>query len=628
MAAKKNTKEHTSSHSETFEFGAQTGKILQLVIHSLYAHKDIFLRELISNASDACDKLRYEALTTPALVNEDPLKITVTASEKDNTLTISDNGIGMNKQDLIDNLGTIASSGTQRFLEQAGNSKDDIQLIGQFGVGFYSAFMVADKVTVISQKAGEKEAWQWESQADGAYTITPAEAQKNNGTVITLHMREDAKDFLDKHRIKHIVRTYSDHISFPVEFTDSEGHTDTINKGAALWTRAKSDITPEQYTEFYKHIAHAGDQPWMVIHNKAEGALTYSYLLFIPSVKPFDLFHPDRMTRVKLFVKRVFISENDNQLVPQYLRFLRGVVDSEDLPLNISRETLQHNNVVHKIRTAITKRILTELKKKAQEEPAEFAKFWELFGSTIKEGLCEGIDANRELLLEVCHFQTTQTDSASISLDTYVSRMKEGQDTIYYLAGDNLHTLKNSPQLEGFRKKGIEVLLLTDPVDDFWVNVNYEYKGKALQSVSRAGVDLEEKSSDANESNKDKTDTTLEQTLAYFKEILGNRVFNVVASKKLADSPVCLAAQEGGMDIRMERFLVAQKQLAHPSPKVLEVNANHPIVRYIGSHTGSDTAKDLVELLFDEACVIEGEPITDTGAFSKRFNALLERVLV
>jgi molecular chaperone HtpG len=616
---------------ETHEFGAETGKILQLMIHSLYAHKDIFLRELISNASDACDKLRYESLTNKELKVDDELKISITANEQDKALIISDNGIGMNKQDMVENLGTIASSGTQKFLENAtGDAKKDIHLIGQFGVGFYSSFMVADEVTVLSKKSGEKQAYKWHSKADGKYSIEEAEGNIASGTQITLHLKEGAEEFLDKHRVNHIVRTYSDHISFPVEFTDTEGENSVINTGSALWTKNKSDITQEQYNEFYKHVAHAGDEPWMVLHNKAEGALEYTNLLFIPSAKPFDLFHPDRQTRVKLYVKRVFISEENNKLVPEYLRFLRGVVDSEDLPLNISRETLQHNNVINKIRNAITKKILNELKKKAEKDPEDFAKFWDLFGATLKEGLCEGIDANRELLLEVCHFKTTKSGDKVISLDKYIENMKEGQDQIYFLAADSIEAAKSSPQLEGFLKKDIEVILLTDSVDDFWVNVNSDYKGKEIVPITRAGLDLDGKDETSKEEEKEdeKPSAELEQTLNYFKEILGNKVFDVVESKKLADSPVCLTTQEGGMDMRMERFLVAQKQLVTSSPKVLEVNSSHSIVKYIGDNIGSDKTKDLVELLFDQARIIEGEIITDTSTFARRFNSFIEKALV
>jgi len=611
---------------ETHKFGAETGKILQLMIHSLYENKDIFLRELISNSSDALDKLRYEALTNNKISAADELKVKITTNEKDKTLTISDNGIGMDKEDLINNLGTIASSGTQKFLEAAtGDAKKDIQLIGQFGVGFYSAFMVADEVEVTSSKAGDEKAWVWKSKADGNYTIEELKDSATQGTSIVLHIREDAEEFLDKHRIKHIVRLYSDHISFPVELTDSEGETEVINTGAALWTKPKSSISEEQYNEFYKHVAHAGDKPWMILHNKAEGAIEYTNLLFIPTAKPFDLFHPDRETRVKLYVKRVFISERNNNLVPQYMRFLRGVVDSEDLPLNISRETLQHNNMVHKIRSSITKKVLSELKKKAEKDPESFKQFWNNFGATLKEGLCEGIDANRELLLQVCHFNTSKSGDEIINLDKYIENMKEGQDKIYYIAADSVDAAKNSPQLEGFVKNNIEVLLLTDSVDDFWVNVNHEYKGKEIVSVTRSGLDINDSEKDKKEKNIDQE--SYDELIALFKTVLGAKVHDVKLSKKLSDSPVCLTAQEGAMDIRMERFMVSNKQLAATSPKILEINTDNAIISYINKNSKSEKSKELIELLFDEACIIEGEVISDTGEFSRRFNSFLEKAL-
>lgn len=617
---------------ETHKFGAQTDKILQLMIHSLYAHKDIFLRELISNASDACDKLRYQAITKPELLKDDSeLKIQITASEKDATLTIEDNGIGMNHEELVENLGTIARSGTQHFLEAAtGDAKKDIQLIGQFGVGFYSSFMVADNVSVTSTKAGSNESWTWESKGDGEYTITPATEKKSRGTKITLHLKEEAKEFTDKHRINHIVTTYSDHIAFPTEFTDEDGNTENINKGAALWTKSKSEITKEQYTEFYHHVAHTGDEPWMTFHNKAEGTIEYTNLLFIPSNPPFDLFQPERQTRVKLYVKRVFISEGDLGIIPRYLRFVKGIIDSEDLPLNISRETLQHNNLVHKISNAVTKRILNELKNKAEKEPEEFEKFWNNFGAVLKEGLCESIDANRELLMEVCRFKTTKSGDKLISLDDYIKNMKKDQDKIYYLIGDNIETLQKSPQLEGFLKKDIEVILFTDSVDDFWLTINRNYKEKELISITRSGIELEDEK-DEKKSTKNKKDDSNEEeqknTIELFKSTLGEKVQDVVISKKLSDSPVCITVPEGGMDIRMERFLIEQKQLAITTPKILEINPSHPLIQHIGTHGKNKNTKELIEILFDQACIVEGETIQDPSAFATRLNTLLKKIV-
>ncbi len=626
MTARK--KKPIENNQETFEFEAETGKILQLVIHSLYTNKEIFLRELISNASDALDKYRYESLTNnKEEQSSEPLKIKIEIDNKNNTITITDNGIGMTKQELIENLGTIARSGTQRFLEAMKDSKKpDINLIGQFGVGFYSSFMVADEVIVISKKSEGDEVWQWSSRADGKYTITREEnsGNLNRGTKITLFIKDDCKEFLDKHRISHIVRIYSDHIPFPIEFTDSD-QTQILNTVAALWTKQKSDITEEQYTEFYKHIAHAGDKPWMVLHNKVEGNIQYINLLFIPSAKPFDLFHPDRATRIRLYVKKVFISEQNINLIPKHLRFLRGIVDSEDLPLNISRETLQHNNIIHKINSSITKKVLNELKEKAKKEPEEFAKFWANFGAILKEGLCEGIDSTREQLLEVCHFYTTKSGDKIISLDSYISNMREGQDKIYYFSGDNLDAIKNNPQLEGFIEKGIEVILLTDSVDDFWTTVNYEYKGKELVSITRSGLNLDEITN--SQSNKEEKSQTNEEDILSiiqsFKEILGDKVMDVVESKKLYSSPVCLAIREGGMDFRMERFRISQNQLPKASPKILEINTKNQLVQYVNKHKNEEKAKELALLLFEQACIIEGEAIDNPAEFARRMNGFL-----
>lgn len=618
---------------ETLEFSAETGKILKLMIHSLYANKDIFLRELISNASDALDKLRYESLTKAELAKDgSKLQIQIKADENSRTLTISDNGIGMNKEELVDNLGTIARSGTQNFLESiTGNEKSDMQLIGQFGVGFYSSFMVADKVTVISKKAGSKKAYKWESEGEGQYTVEESDEDIAQGTKITLHIKEGLDEFLDKHRISHIIKTYSDHISFPVEFTDSDGNTETLNEGSALWTKPKSEITKEQYTEFYRHIAHAADEPWLTFHNKAEGVIEYTNLLFVPTHRPFDLFHPDRETRVKLYVKRVFISEENTDLIPRYLRFVKGIVDSEDLPLNISRETLQHNNTISKIRNSIVKKILNELKKKAEKEPEKYKKFWENFGATLKEGLCEGVDANRELIFEVCRFKTTKSGDKFISLDEYVKNMQKDQEAIYYLSGESIASLMKSPQIEGFLKKDIEVILLTDSVDDFWTTVNHEYKDKAFKSITRSGIELDkeepQKDDKKKSSKKEKAEKDNSELVSFIKNALGDKVQDVKISRKLSDSPVCLTVPEGGMDIRMEKFLIEQKQMLTSTPKILEINPNHPIVSYLSNNLQSDSANDLAELLFDEACIIEGESLKDVSAFSKRFNSFLQKAL-
>ena len=619
MTAKPKTKEKTKKHS----FSAEVGKVLQLVIHSLYTNKDIFLRELISNASDACDKLRYEAITTPELLSTDPeLKISITFDAGAKTLNITDNGIGMNEAELVQNLGTIAKSGTQGFLQNlTGDSKKDVQLIGQFGVGFYSAFMVAEKIMVISCRAGETEGHVWHSDGQGSFTVEKLEGIAPRGTSITLFMKEEAKEYLDKHRLQHIIRTYSDHIGFPITVAETGGEVIVANKASALWTRLKSDITQEQYQEFYRHIAHQADEPWLVLHNKSEGTVEYTNLLFIPSTKPFDLFHPDRMTRLKLYVKRVFITDQDIDIIPRHLRFIRGIVDSEDLPLNISRETLQHNVVLAKIRQSLVSRIYSELKKKADKEPESYLKFWEQFGAVIKEGLCD-ISESRDKLLEICRFRTALSDKV-ISLDDYVANMKPEQKEIFYLTGSSVEMMRQNPQLEGFIERGIDVILLGDSVDDFWVNVISEYKEKPLRSITRAGVDLStiptlEKSED--EPQKDST-----KLLAFIKEILVGQVKDVRATTKLHHTPACLAADEHGMDLRFERFMFEQKQLPARGAKILEVNLSHPAILSLENNLDSEEAKDIALLIYDQACILEGEELADPAGFTKRFNKLLVR---
>lgn len=614
----------TESKKETLGFEAETGKILQLMIHSLYTNRDIFLRELISNASDACDKLRFQALTKPELLGEDKeLKIQIAYDEKANTLTVTDNGIGMSRDELKKNLGTIARSGTQEFVKQlSGDKKKDAQLIGQFGVGFYASFMVADRVQVISRKAGAKAVNVWESTGDGKFTIESTKEDAPRGTSITLHLREDAKEYLDKHRLSHIVKSYSDHIGFPVELLDAEGTPERLNSEGALWQRPKSEITDEQYTEFYHHVAHAGDEPFLVLHNKVEGVMEYTNLLFIPSKQPFDLFHPDRKRRVKLYVKRVFITEENVEIIPQWLRFLQGVVDSEDLPLNISRETLQANPMVQKIRKSITNKVLSELKTKLRKDTEAYDTFWQDFGAAIKEGLCEPTESS-EKILEICRFHHS-ADDGFVSLDAYVEKMGDEQDTIYFLAADSLEAAKNNPQLEGFKKKGTDVILLSDHVDDFWTTVVHEYKGKKLQSITRAGVDAEEKDE---ESKNKKDEASVSLLVGYMKTVLGETVADVQSTSKLDSSPVCLASSEKGMDMRLERFLVEQNQLPGAQPKILEINPEHPIIQGLAEkvqakNTGQ-AEEDLVHLLYDQAAIVEGMDVKDRAGFARRLNRFL-----
>lgn len=621
------------NNGESIEFSAEISKVLQLMIHSLYTNKDIFLRELISNASDACDKLRYATLQNDALMEDRPeLFIALSFDEDSKTIAVLDNGIGMNREDMIANLGTIAKSGTQEFLSQiTGDSQKDVNLIGQFGVGFYSSFMVADQVEVLSRKAGEKEAWRWFSDGTGRFTIEPTEWH-GSGTQITLYLKEDAREYLDEFKLKFIAQTYSDHISFPIRLVKEDGSED-INKGSAIWARPKSEISEEQYQEFYRHVAHSPDTPWLTLHNKAEGKVEYTSLLYIPSMKPFDLFHPERRRRVKLYVKRVFITDEGVDLIPQYLRFLRGVVDSEDLPLNISRETLQNNPVLERMRETITNKVLSEITKKAEKEPEGYAKFWDNFGAVLKEGLCESI-APKDKILDACRFYSTHNNGELVSLKDYVARMQEDQGGIYYINGDDVNVLLKSPQIEGFKKQGIEVLLLTDHVDDFWIGATPFYKEVEFRSAIRSGDDLEHKATDSgSESTEEesKVKDEVQSLIDCLKSIYGDQVRDVRTTAKLNESPVCLAVGDGDMDMRMERFLLEHKQLPKGTAKILEINPDHAIIKGLAKRvTDSADAGDIevqALLMLDQAKIQEGELITDPSGFAKRMSELLEKTL-
>ena len=616
---------------EKKKFDAEVGKVLHLMINSLYANKEIFLRELISNSSDACDKLRYLGQTDSSLVQGDSdLKINISIDKDEKTITIRDNGIGMNREDLQENLGTIAKSGTQGFLNQlSGDSKKDSQLIGQFGVGFYSCFMVADKITVTSRKASEDKVYIWESDGKGEYTIDDSDKEFARGTEMILHIKSEEESFVDHFRVKHIIKSYSDHIAVPIFFVDENNNETQVNSSSALWTRSKNEIDEEQYKEFYKSVSHATDDPWLTMHNRNEGIVEFTNLLFVPTSKTFDLFHPDRKCRVKLYIKRVFIADENVDIIPQYLRFLRGVVDSEDLPLNISRETLQNNATREKIKKSITKRVLSELVKKKESNRDDYLLFWSNFGGVLKEGLCE-VTSDHEKLLEVCVFRSAIHDKM-ISLDEYIANCKEEDKTIYYLSGDDPEKLRSNPQIEGFISKGIDVLLFTDTVDDFWVNVNGRYKEIELKSVTRSDIDLDSQDdSKEDKSSEEKDDSKNDEIANYFRDTLGILVKDVKISKKLTTSPACLAVGDGAMDIRMERYLIEQKQLAGASAKILEINPNHKIVLKIGEGLGEKANQDenaaLVHLLYDQVCIIEGEPVSDAGAFSKRLNGILEKI--
>ncbi len=616
--------------SEKRSFDAKVSKVLKIMINSLYTNKDIFLRELISNASDACEKLRYLALTDEKILGDDAdLKISIIADEENNTLTIRDNGIGMNKDDLIANLGTIANSGTQDFLENfTGDTKN---LIGQFGVGFYSSYMVADKVIVKSKKAGEEAAYKWISEGEDDFYIEQIEEDFKRGTEITLFLREDEKDFCNKFTIQHIIHTYSDNVLMPVELITKD-ETEIVNKGTALWTKDKKNITEEQYLSFYRTTAHMGDTPWMTLHNKNEGTVEFTNLLFIPTSKPFDLFNPDRKGRVKLYVKRIFITEDQIEILPPYLRFVRGIIDSDDLPLNISRETLQNNHILEKIKRSTIKKIITELRKKSENERESYLEFWNNFGAVLKEGLCESFE-QRDDILDICLFYSALKNEY-VTLQDYVDNMKSDQKDIFYLTGETIEKLKNSPQLEGFVNRNIDVLLLADHVDDFWVNVVSQFKDHDLKSITRTGIDLDEIEKDQkNENNSEETTEAekvvdYEKLIEFFKKTLSEKVSDVKITRKLASSPACLAVAEGSMDIRMEKFLLEQNQLKSKAAKILEINPNNKIVKKIANDLENSTetslTTELTEMLFDQACILEGVEIEDVGLFSKRLNKILE----
>jgi molecular chaperone HtpG len=616
---------------ETRTFQAEVSRLLDIVAHSLYSEKEIFLRELISNASDACDRLRYAALTEPALAEGDAnYRVVLTPVKSSRTLTIADNGIGMNHDELVENLGTIARSGTAAFMKElSGEAKPDLSLIGQFGVGFYSAFMVADRVEVLSRKAGDSEGWRWVSDGKGSFTIEPA-ANVRRGARITLHMREGDDEYLEPNRLGQIVKTYSDHIALPIVMADGNKE-ETINTASALWTRPRAEITADQYKEFYHHVGHNFDEPWLTVHARAEGTLEYTYLLFVPSTKPFDLFDPERKPRLKLYVRRVFITDEGTDLLPAYLRFVKGIVDSEDLPLNISREMLQSNPTVARIRQQLTRRVLSELGKKATEAPEEYAKFWDAFGAVLKEGLYEDRE-QRDTLLSLARFRSTTRDEL-VSLDEYVEAMRPGQEAIYTITGDNLDLVKKSPQLEGFRARGIEVLLLTDPIDEFWVQGVGTHKEKPFKSATRGGADLDKiaPAEEKEAADKPEPPPKLASLIAIFKLALGDAVKDVRGSERLTDSAVCLVADEGDIDMHLERLLKQHRQLDSAAKRILELNPRHRLIERLAASVGetgaSDQLSEFAWLLLDQARIVEGEQLPDPPAFARRLAALLERGL-
>lgn len=599
--------------SEKMNFQAEVNKMLNIVVNSLYSEKYIFLRELISNASDACDKLKYLTLTKPdAAGGNGELKIVVAPDDKQNTLTVADNGIGMNREDLINHLGTIAKSGTSDFVANMKENGSAADLIGQFGVGFYSAFMVADRVEILTRKAGEEKAYKWTSNGIDGFEIEEAE-KKGNGTEIKLFLKEDAKNFTDTIYLRHLIRTYSDHISYPIVLNLGEAGEETVNSGSALWTRNKSEISDDQYKEFYRHISHNFDDPWLTLHYKAEGSIEYSALLFIPSSQPYDLFQPDRKQGLKLYVNRVFVSDKVEELMPNYLRFVKGIVDSSDLPLNISREMLQQNALIAKIRNGIVGRLLKDLKKRS-ENYGDYIKFWNNFGIAFKEGIYEDF-SNREEIAGLSLFHSTKTTDRLTTLDAYIERMIPEQKAIYYITGDDVKVLGNNPQLEAFRQKGLEVLLLVDPIDEFWTQSLPNYKGKAIKHVSQADDDLGfERSEPKAEAG------SLEKLMNFMGDLFKGEIGKVEATEKLTASPVSLTVENGQMSIHLERLMRNhQQQTAFDSTRVLEVNPYHPLIIKMSEAVADESKKAEVEkiakILLDQAKIAEGEPIADSSFY-------------
>jgi len=631
------------AEKETLGFQAEVKQLLQLMIHSLYSNKEIFLRELISNASDAADKLRFEAINNDALYgNDHELKIKVLFDKDAKTVTISDNGIGMSRDEVISHLGTIAKSGTKEFFSKlSGDQQADAALIGQFGVGFYSAFIVADRVTVETRRAGAapSEAVRWESTGEGDYTLEPIE-KTSRGTDITLHLREGEDELLSSWKLKSIIRKYSDHISLPIvmkkeEWDEEKKETvvkdefETVNQASALWARSKSDITKEQYEEFYKHVSHDFQAPLTYTHNRVEGRSEYTQLLYVPSHAPFDLWDRNKRGGIKLYVKRVFIMDDAEQLMPVYLRFVKGVIDSNDLPLNVSREILQESRDVRVIREGSTKRVLGMLEEMAnsdeQEGKDKYATFWTEFGQVLKEGI--GEDAtNKDRIAKLLRFASTQNDSAeqTVSFADYVARMKEGQEKIYYVTADSYTAAKNSPHLEIFRKKGVEVLLLTDRVDEWMLSFLNEFDGKELVSVAKGGLDLGKLEDEAEKKEHEETEGQYKDLVEKMKGALADKAKDVRVTFRLTDSPACLVADEHELSANLVRMLKAAGQNAPESKPILEINPNHPLVtRLKYEDAASPRFADWSHILFDQAMLAEGGSLTDPAAFVKRLNEML-----
>lgn len=628
------TAEHTQTGKQQHAFQAEVKQLLQLMIHSLYSNKEIVLRELISNASDAADKLRFEAISNGALYeNDSELKIRVAFDKAARTVTISDNGIGMRREEVINNIGTIAKSGTKEFFQNlTGDQAKDANLIGQFGVGFYSSFIIADKVTLITRRAGEADATRWESSGEGDFTIEATE-KAGRGTDVILHLREGEDEFLNDWKLKTIVRKYSDHITLPIimkksEWKDGEqvptDEDETVNKASALWARSKNDITEEEYNEFYKHVSHDFENPLAYTHSRVEGKQEYISLLYIPSKAPFDLYDRERRQGIKLYVKRVFIMEDAEKLMPQYLRFVRGVIDSADLPLNVSREILQDSRDVEAIKNGSVKKVLSLLEDMAENKPEDYAKFWEAFGRVLKEGPGEDW-SNKDKIAGLLRFASTHADTEiqDVSLKDYISRMKPEQDAIYYITADSFAAAKHSPHLEIFRKKGIEVLLMSDKVDEWLLGSLTEFEGKKLQSIAKGDLDLGKLQDESEKEAQKKVEEEAKSLIERIKSTLGDAVKEVRVTHRLTDSPACLVAGEHDVSANLARILKAAGQKAPESKPILEINPNHRLIERLKNEADDAKFADYTHVVFDQALLAEGGQLEDPASFVRRMNSLI-----
>jgi molecular chaperone HtpG len=622
------------STNETRAFEADVAKLLHMMVHSVYSDKDVFVRELISNAADACERLRYETIARPDLVGGDPsFKITISIDPDEKTLAVEDNGVGMNHDELVQALGTIAHSGTKAFLEnlEGQASSTGAGLIGQFGVGFYSAFMVADKVDVISRRAGAEEAWQWTSDGKGTYSVAPIALSDapSRGTRVVLHVMADASSYLERFTLERIIKAQSGHVPVPIVLIEKPGAEPAeMADGAALWTKPKSEISAADYTDFYRSVAGQFDEPALTVHFRAEGRHEYTVLAFVPGSRPFDLFDPDRKGRIKLYVKRVFITD-DAEVLPRYLRFVRGVIDSADLPLNVSREMIQESPLLTAIQKGVTNRLISELEKLATNEPEAYAKIWTNFGGVLKEGIYEDFE-RRDALLALSRFKTSASTNEWRSLKDYVAALKPNQTAIYYLAGQDIDSLEASPHLEGFQARGIEVLLLTDPVDSFWAAYGVSFEGKPFKSITQGAADLTSiPLLESKEQPSGEVESSVTEFLAFIKTQLSDLVSDVRPSARLTDSAVCLVAPETGPDRQLEKLLAGTGRLKNAAKPVLEVNPHHDIIKALASLSGDDQSfkQDAAHLLYDDARILEGERPENPGKFSIRLAHLLKRTL-